>query len=305
MEGPSAGTAFRLIVAFAAAALVLACSAASALAVGAAAPRVPGNEPTGTLYLLQGATGSLERVHGQLRLSLAAPNHTVTTFEDRPARLGGAEPLRAFVRGWRRSFGHTPPNAALMIDRAPASHNVALLELRAPRYDSRHQMLSFAVRRLKVTWNVHLRTFARQADRTVPAHFRRSTLFIDSGPSVFGYQVQFNLIGPPISGATAQFSLSLQNSQFMDGGSLMQPLQFGHTTLPSISVNISNQQTAFAFPHGLELIGTFDIGLPSSGSTVKATVVLPQNYQLMLQSEAGDVTVHSSGSVSIPAPPPP
>jgi hypothetical protein len=305
MEGPTAGTAFRLIVALAAAALVLACPAVPALAVGAAGPRIPRNEPTGTLYLLQAATGSLERVHGQLRLSLAGPNHTVTTFEDRPARLGGAEALRAFVRGWRRSFGHTPPNAALMIDRAPASHNVALLELRAPRYDSRQQTLSFAVRRLKVTRNVHLRTFARQADPSVSSHFRRSTLFIDSGPSVFGYEVQFTLFGPQTSSGTSQFSLSLQNSTFMDGGVLTQPLTFGQTTLPSISANISPQQTTFGFPNGRQLIGTFDIGLPNSGSTVKATVVLPPFYQLTLQSEAGDVTVNSSGPVSIPAPPPP
>ena len=305
MQGQPGGKPFGLIVALCAAALSLACSAVPALAAGAAAPQIPSSEPTGTLYLLQSANGSLTRVQGRLRLSLAAPNRRVTTFEDRPARLGGAEPLAAFVRGWRRSFGNTPPNAALMIDRAPASHNVALLELRAPRYDSRHQTLSFPVRRLTVTRNVHLRTLARQADRNVASHFHRSTLFIDSGPSVFGYEVQFNMFGPPISGGSAQFSLSLQNSQFMDDGWLTEPLNPGLTTLPSISVNVASQQTTFTFPYGRQLIGTFDIGLPSSGSTVKATVALPQYYQLMLQSEAGNVTVHSSGSVSIPAPPPP
>ncbi len=305
VKGQSAARALRAIVAVGAVALVFACSAVTGLAAAAAGPRILANRPTGTLYLLQSTTGSLERVHGQLRLSLTDPNRTVNTFEDRPARLGGTQSLGAFVRGWRRAFGHTPPNAALMIDRAPASHNVALLELRAPRYDGRHRTLSFAVRRLKLTRNVHLRTIARQADRTVASQFRRSTLFIDSGPSVFGYEVQFNLFGPPISNGSTQFSLSLQNSSFMDGGELTQPLNSGRTTLPSISVDVSTQETAFVFPYGLQLIGTFDIALPNSGSTVKANVVLPANYQLTLQSEAGEVQVNSSGSVSIPAPPPP
>jgi hypothetical protein len=292
-------------VALATTAFLIASVGVTPGAATAAVPRPPDTGSGGTLYLLQGSAGTLERSHGTLRLLLRGPNSKVTTFADRPARLGGTERLSTFVRNWSRSFGRVPPNAALLIDHAPASRDVALLELRNPRYDGRRQTLSFAVKRLKETRNVHLRTFGRLADPTVAPRFGRFTLFVDNGPSVFGYQVQFNLLGPQSSQSTSQFSLTLKNSQFQDAGSLTQNLVFGQVSLPSISTNISAQRTAFAFPNGQQLLGTFDIDLPSSGRSVQATVVLPPYYQLQLYTEAGNVTVSTSGSITIPAPPPP
>jgi hypothetical protein len=62
---------------------------------------------------------------------------------------------------------------------------------------------------------------------------------------------------------------------------------------------------SLSFPAGLRLIGSVIVDLPATGNVVQANVVLPQDYQLQLSSEAGSVTTFRSGPISIPAPTPP
>jgi len=151
---------------------------------------------------------------------LREPHAKVTAFSDRPARVGGAVGLRRFVARWTAAFGADPPNAALQLDRAPVGRDVVLLELRRPRHHRRARTLTFRVRPLRTTDRRQLSTIARRADRRVAARLGRASLFIDDGPSAFGSQVTFNLIGGLPSGAPVDFSLALGNTRFESDGEL-------------------------------------------------------------------------------------
>jgi hypothetical protein len=288
-------------------ALALASAAAWVLGASGSGPAAIAADdgPTGTLYVVQSARGALEPSANPHRLVLRRPYTKVTTFLDRPGRLGSQQTVSSLVNGWSDAFGQVPPNAALQIDRAAPAHDLVLLELDAPRYDRAKGTLTFAARRLAETQKVHLRTLAREADERVAPRFGRATLFIDDAAPVFGYAVELNLFGPATSSSTIDFSLTLDNSQFMDTPSLVQQLPFGQATTPVISSLVTGRQMSLNFPAGLQLIGTVIIDLPASGNSVNASVELPLDYQLHLSSEAGSVTAFQSGPITIPAPPPP
>src|SRR5262249_13964075 len=257
-------------------ALALASAAVQAQAAsGQGLSAIASNDSvTGTLYVLQSAGGSLEPAANGLRLVLRRPYTKVTTFLDRPGHLGSEQTLSSVVNGWGRAFGRAPPNAALQIDGAPPAHDLVLLELDPPRYDRAKRTLTFAVRRLTGTASVHLRTLAREADASVARRFGRATLFVDDAAPVFGYTVELNLFAPATSSSTIDFSLTLDNSQFMEGPSLVQQLPFGQATTPLISSLVTGQQMSLNFPAGLQLIGTMIIDLPASGEVVQAHVEL-------------------------------
>ncbi|HSJ73488.1 MAG TPA: hypothetical protein VK904_04155, partial [Miltoncostaeaceae bacterium] len=242
---------------------------------------------------------------GGWRLVLRNPDTTVTTFTDRPVRVGGAARLARLVAGWGRTFAGDPPNAALQLDRAPPGRDVVLLELRRPRYDRRERTLTFRVSPLKTTQRRLLSALARRADRRVAASFGRASLFVDDGPSAIGYQVTVNLLGGVPSGAPVAFSLSLTNSQFRQIGQLEPTFGFGRTVTPSMTVDFSAQQLALTVPSGSRALANVAIDSPASGRTVLGSVTLPCGYTLIVSSEAGQVETLQSGPISIPAPPPP
>ncbi len=296
----------QLLLAFLASALALACSAMLVEAAPAAASDTASATSQRTLYLLESKTGSLERTKAGLKLVLHDPKTIVTAIADRGGRLGAAVRLSAFLGSWPTSFGASRANAALFLSRAPAKRDVTLLGLSRPTFNRAAHTLVFSARRLQATNNVELRKLARGADDHLLGSFGRSTLYLDTSPSLLGsaigYSVSFNLFGPQISNSNVQFSLTLSNSQFQDAGELSDPLYFGHGNTPVINWNASAQQTSFSFMDGLQLTGTMDIDLPSSGTIVDANVVLPQYYELQLSSEAGNILVQNSGPVKIPAP---
>jgi hypothetical protein len=284
-------------------ALLAAAATLGAVAVDASAATVP-VEPPGTLYVMQAGGGTLQRAPGGWRLVLRDPDATITTFTDRPARIGGAQALGRFASSWSRTFGDDPPNAALQLDRAPARHDVVLLELGRPRYDRTAGTLTFRVRPLRTTRQRQLSTIAGRADTSVASRFGRASLFIDDGPT-YGFDVNVNLLGGVPNGQPVTFSITLQNSQFQEFAQFQQSLSFGHSVTPSYTVDFSTGSLAMTIPSGDQLIGTIDPDLPSSGSSVQATVVVPFGYTLQLQSGSSVVTTSQSGPVSIPAPPPP
>jgi hypothetical protein len=284
-------------------AVLVAAACATAGTAAAAARPAP---PPGTLYVLEAASGSLQKAAtGGWRLVLNDPNATVTTFTDRPARVGGAKALRGFVSGWRAAFGNDPPNAALQLDGASAKQDVVLLELRRPVYDRAARTLTFRVRPLKTTRKRQLQTIARRADARIPARFTRASLFIDDGPSGIGYEVTFNLIGGVPGTGPVSFGLSLTNSQFQELGSIDQNFDFGRTVTPSFTIDLSAQSFGATLTSGLQMVATVPIDLPATGTTVLGNVTLPPAYVLIISSEVGRMEVSQSGPVSIPAPPPP
>jgi hypothetical protein len=265
----------------------------------------PAQGTEGTLYQLQSAGGTLRQTSNGLRLVLRQPYAKVTTFSDGPARLGGFERLTRLVAGWGETFSIGAPNAALQVDGAPAARDIVLLALDGPTYSRAKKTIAFRVRRLSTTRNVHLRTLARQADTRVARKFGRATLFVDSAPAMTGFAVSFNLFGASSSSTNLTFFIDLGNSELMGGPTLEQQLPFGQAVTPAITSNIDDEVIQLQFPPGLQLIGTFVVDFPSSGSNVQGIVGLPEGYQLHLSTEAGSVSVFDSGPVTIPTPTPP
>ena len=118
--------------------LLIVCGAVLGLAVfastAAAAPAKSGHAKGSFLYVQETAGGSIERLGaGAYRLRLTGVSPRVTTFTDRPRRRAGRQGLTGFVGSWKANgFAADPPNAALVLDHAPASHDVALLTLSQP-----------------------------------------------------------------------------------------------------------------------------------------------------------------------------
>src|SRR5689334_6314508 len=80
---------------------------------------------------------------GGLPTTGRVPADRDVSFDDNPGRLGAPDSLSGFLGSWSRAFRHGHPNAALLIDRAPAAHNMALLELRTPTFNRARQTLTF------------------------------------------------------------------------------------------------------------------------------------------------------------------
>jgi len=164
----------RLLIGGTVAAITLAAASAAAAA------------PSGTLYVAQAGQAQLQRSGAGWRLVLSHPTPQVTTFADRPVRTGGTQTLRRFVSAWRDEFGTDAPNAALELSGAPASRDVALLELSAPAYDARADRVTFRVKPLRSTASTGLAGLAKRADGGVKGRLGRATLFVDDGAATTG-----------------------------------------------------------------------------------------------------------------------
>lgn len=140
----------------------------------------------GDLYTTTAAAGTLTNAPGKAtyRLTLKDPAAKVSAFSDRPARTASRQSLKRFVGDWKANgFAQDPPNAALVLDRAPAAHDTYLFELSRPRIAG-HGNLTFTARRIGSRPTGALEPIAKGADRGTPRSFGRSSLFIDdSGTS--------------------------------------------------------------------------------------------------------------------------
>jgi hypothetical protein len=172
----------------AAAVALVACLACGlrAPAAGAATKVAAG----GNLYLLQASGGTIEGS----RLVLHRVDPRVTSFTDRPRRAAGSLTEERFAASWGKLFGSDPPNAALEVQGAPTSKDVALLVLRDPHYDAARHTLTYSVRRLRKTGDVALASFGRRADGNAVTRFGRSSLFVDDGgPEPVMAELQFEV----------------------------------------------------------------------------------------------------------------
>jgi hypothetical protein len=144
---------------------------------GAAPKPTPATRSGGNLYLLQTEGGSISGS----RLVLHGVQARVTSFTDRPRRSAGSPLTRNLAADWGSIFGTVAPNAALEVQGASRGEDVALLELRAPRYDAATRTLTFSVRRLSHTGDPALKEFDRRADGDAVKKFGAASLFVDSG----------------------------------------------------------------------------------------------------------------------------
>jgi hypothetical protein len=176
----------------------LAAAAVAVLAVAVLAPIADAATPApgGELYVATAGGGTLTpTAHGRYRLVLRHPSTRITAFSDHPARSSRGESLRSFVAHWSKAgFAADPPNAALVVDHAPADRDVMVLELSKPEL-TRSGALTFHARRVGATGAGALKAFARRADGKLQRSFGRAGLFIDSG-TMATHVVQFSMTVP-------------------------------------------------------------------------------------------------------------
>jgi hypothetical protein len=210
MADPSA--AEKAVMRLSATKLLIVCGALLGLAVfaatAAATPPAGGGHGKGSLlYVQETAGGSIERLGaGAYRLRLTGVSPRVTTFTDRPHRRAGRQGLEGFVAGWSgNGFAADPPNAALVLDHVPASHDVALLTLSHPHYDRARKTLTYRATPLHGR-DTALASFARRADPVRAGEFGGASLFIDDGGGALS-NVVFTVSGEATASAV-QFLLS-------------------------------------------------------------------------------------------------
>lgn len=190
--------------------LLIVCGALLGLTVltstAAAAPAKSSQAKGSLLYVQETAGGSIERLGaGAYRLQLTGVSPRVTTFTDRPRRRAGRQGLEGFLGSWKANgFAADPPNAALVLDHAPAARDVALLTLSHPHYDRARQTLTYRATPLRGR-DTALASFARRADPVRAGDLGSASLFIDDG-SAFS-NVTFTVNGEATT-TTIQFLVS-------------------------------------------------------------------------------------------------
>jgi len=207
--------------------LLIVCGALLGLVVlastAAAAPASDGHAKGSLLYVQETAGSSIERLGtGAYRLRLTGVSPHVTTFTDRPRRRAGRQGLEGFVRSWKANgFAADAPNAALVLDKAPASHDVALLTLSHPHYNRARQTLTYRATPL-YGGATTLASFARRADPVRAGDLGAASLFVDDSGSPSS--VVFNVSGEATSNTVefivsggAAWSLSSVNALSING----------------------------------------------------------------------------------------
>jgi hypothetical protein len=281
--------------------VLLATAAGVALICGPAQAATPRD----SLYVQQAASGAL--IGDKLVLSGVA--RRTVRFDDRPGRTGGVLSVRGFVRTWRSSFAGSPPNAALVVHNAPAARDVALLELRRPRYNRRRRTLTFAVRRLRQTGSDRLKGFARRSDGRRVRRFGSVELLID--PSAAAAEIAFLMMDLPAN-TTGRVSFSNTTitydgtrtgvsqagirtpGRLVQGGSIETAV--GTTTLTPSSITLESISGAGITIQFLMLVN------PPPGGTLTGTASVPSgaDVEFGFSGQAAQQLPH--GSFSIPFP---
>ncbi len=254
----------------------------------AAGPVHAATVPAGSLFVQQADGGKIVRSGGRWRLVLRKPSPVVTTFSDRPVRVGSSEPLRAFVSGWRGQFGSDQPNAALEVPGAPPSRDVLLLELSPPRRAAGR--LVYAVRPLTKTSSRQLARLARRADRPTARAFGRATLFIDDASQTVAFDATLS-IAP-----NASFAVDFDDASVV-GGALT---EFTAGNVVEIVPTGFAGQGPDAGPALLGLVQG-RIQVPSGGA-VTGTATIPPGSSVALSLGGGPATTLANGPFSIPIP---
>ena len=229
-----------------------------------AAPAGAAQASPGSLFVLPGGSGTLKRERGRLRLVLSDAG-PVSSFTDRPERRADSMSLRRFVRRWRAlGFVADPPNAALVLDAAPRSRDVVVLELGRPRLGRRGRV-SMPVRLVPGRRPAALRRFLARADRGVPARFGRATLFVDAG----GAQ-QVSLVvevsNMPASILSLEFTESWTISHVQG--------QFGTSGVPFSLIQASDRGVFLQSSAASDALGLI-LQLTGTGNAVTGTAQVP------------------------------
>jgi hypothetical protein len=228
------------------------------------------------LYVQSVDGGSLRHVKGGFELELTGVSPRVSTFTDRLRGGAGTERLGTFIGGWAKAgFAADPPEAALVLDHAPSSRDIAMLTLGHPRYDRRAHTLSFRVHPLRGKATEILAAFAEGGDPVRAGDFGAASLFVANGAA----QVAQDEVKINVRGATPgqPFKLLVSSGRFAITQSSRSygPLQI-YTEKPGLPLTdvtaIPGAILVETVPGGPALNFTLDATIEFEGATPTLTV---------------------------------
>lgn len=280
--------------------VLILCAVVIGLAVcsaSAAAAPASGDQPKGSLlYVQQTSGGSIERLgHGVFRLRLTGVSPRVSTFTDRPRRRAGSQSIEGFVHKWgANGFAADPPNAALVLDHAPATRDVALLTLSHPHYNRARQTLTYRATPLRGRDSA-LASFARRADPVSAGELGGASLFVDDGGGGGHVTITFGFQNTVLTTTTTQILISgpasfclAQTSALSFSGTL--PFTSLYMTRDTLNFNVESGTTfnaAVVVPIESEGYGSPTVEVTNFAGTV--TVDWPTDSGLQTQTLlAGD-----------------
>ena len=138
---------------------------------------------TSVLAVANASGGTYDGKH----LVLTGVQPAANWFSDRPVRQAGSFDVPTLINVFFKD--QVPPNAALTFTGAPASDDVALVEISHATYQSAQRRLTFDVRLLprvnplRLSRHPNLADFAARNDAKIPRHFDASALFLDGAPA--------------------------------------------------------------------------------------------------------------------------
>lgn len=269
-------------------------AAVAAIAVAALAPAAAHAATTpasSDLYVATADGGSLTPtgMAGDYTLTLRGTAANVNAFSDRPVRTTNTETLKRFVASWERNgFKADPPNAALVIDGAPAAHDVAVLEISHPRLNAKGR-LTLDARAVKGEPTGSLAQLAKRADQRVARSFGKSSLFVDNAEPVVPVHVT-------VSGLNARTNTQVQ---FMNG-TLAQDAQVqlwqgngnAQLALAPNSLIISSLADGFG--------GEYTGAISENVSALNIDAQIPAGGSVTVQAGSGATTTIQNGANTVP-----
>lgn len=277
-------------------ALLAALAVASFLApgAGAAAHAPTTGESGGDLYLLQAEGGVLSA--SKLVLHGVAPG--VTDFTDRPRRSAGLVGVTKFTSDWTSTFGAVAPNAALEVQGAPKDRDVALIELRKPRYDARTRTLTFTVHRLNHDADPALKEFDRRADGTAVKRFGHASLFVDSGGETL-VAATIRVSVPGSSNLAIEFTgeTSYSGGVYLSG--IDTPPTFGTPPTSTGLIFLQGSKLTFEASGGAGMSAEVIVFVTESGGRISGTATLPANAEATISVADGPAQTLTNGKFSV------
>jgi ribosomal protein S28E/S33 len=231
---------------------------------------------------------------GVFNLTVTVPG-PVTAFTDRPARRVKKESLASFAARWeRRGFGGDPPNAAIVLDDAPAARDTMVVEL-ISRHLVRAKVIRYRVRALDgEAAGPTLARVARGADARVQGTFGRASLFVDPSSGAF---------------ATLAFTFSVLGATGPAGITFDGPGQVATTDagLGAAGSTFSALNAYFVIPGPSGLPATRgSVGLQGAVSPITGNAQLPPGATVTVTVSgpggAGPPQVLTAGPFSLPIP---
>jgi len=273
-------------------AAVLTLAAFAAMAPAAGAQTHGGG---GDLYTTTADAGMLRKAPGKAtyRLTLKDPAAKVSAFSDRPERTASRQSLKQFVGDWKANgFAQDPPNAALVLDRAPAAHDTYLFELSHPRI-ARHGNLTFTAKRIGTRSTGALEPIAKGADRGRPRNFGRASVFIDASGTTYSLAITAHT-GP-------QANILLDFGADTVG---LAPTTSWHPTITTVedgSVEYSPTSMTLINSSPLDSETTADANLNHQGSgPIIGDAIIPAGSTVAISIDGGAPVTIDNGPFSIP-----